>query len=289
MITDPSNRWQRFLLGLHVIAIVSLVPTELQASEISVDTLYVSTVVGQLGGIRISSNVFFTSGSSLTLSGATGNITTASSVTTSGFFGDGSHLTGISPIVLTSTQTFNGAVTFTSSFTIQSHGRQIILSTSSTVNNIAISSTGALSFYPNLHNSSSTSIPNTTITTTQLGTCVTGSTLTIQTSGGRVEAEFSGLIRLAQPAGSSATLVGILQDGQFVRNLSATKPILYGRFGSGNAQNSAGYPINYLFDAPPPGEHSYCLTVAAPDGGDGITIVNDSAVCRNIFFVKEIK
>ena len=69
----------------------------------------------------VAGGLFVAAGSSVTLSGANGFVTSASSVTASAFFGDGSHLTGVAAgggAVLTATQTFSGANTFGSTTTI---------------------------------------------------------------------------------------------------------------------------------------------------------------------------
>jgi hypothetical protein len=218
--------------------------------------------------------------------GTEGYITTTSSINASSFFGDGSHLIDIP--TLASNQIWTGANTFSSSFTVRSGGRQIILSTSSVTNNIFISSTGALTFYPSLHNISSTTIPSVSRTDTLFGNCIANSTLTITTSGGRVEVFFAGMIS----GNTNNTPVGLnfLEDGQFVGNLSSTKGIIYKNVGSVTAVTSS---FSYLLDVPPPGAHSYCLTIAGFNG-NGVSIENTSGLNdyigqRNIFFIQEIK
>lgn len=259
----------------------------LEATTVVADTINVGTIGSQVAsdGIYFSSAVFLAPNSSLMLSGADGYMKTASSVTAGTFIGDGSNLTGTGGIVLAATQTFSGAETFSSSVTIQSSGRQIILSTSASANNISIGN-GGITFAPTLHNSSSTVIPQIITTNSTLGPCVAGSTLTIITTGGQVEALFTAAVD--NPNTSSTTAIGILQDGQFVGGMGPTKPLLRG--GSGSASSRAFYvnTFSYLFAALSPGSHSYCITLAAGDGGDA-AILNMPGIVSNFFFLKEIK
>lgn len=256
------------------------------ASTFNADTVAVSTISGlsNSNGITFSSYVYFSDGSSLTLQGAGGYVTTNSSVIASAYFGDGSHLTSAGDTLLAATQTFSGANTFLSSFTVQSMGNQIIISTSNSTSNILISSSGAISFYPSLHNSSSTIVPQANSTNPNLGPCVAGSTLTITTTGGRVEAEFSGITGNDSGGGGAAPM-SILQDGQFARDMSSSRALVYSDYGFASI---GGATFSYLFDAPAPGAHSYCLTIGDASGTQ-VTLVNSAGLATNLFFVKEIK
>ena len=265
-------------------AAIFIVPKAANGSTVRLDTLLVSTISASSnsGTITIASAASITSGGSLNLSGSGGYIIGASSIIASAFFGDASHLSGLA--IENATQTWTGANTFLSTFSVRSNGRQIIFSTGSTTNNILLDQNGNISFYPSLHNSSSTVIPQGSTTDTTFGPCLAGSTLTITTSGGRVEVLFSGtIINITGGSFGNPAAASFLQDGQFARNLSPTIAIV-----RGGAGIDVG-PFRYLLDAPSPGVHSYCLTLAAPAGGGGTTSINETANFTNFFYVNEIK
>lgn len=279
----------RKLLGLGAnIALLLTVVLQARASDVSGDTIFINTIRGlpASNGVTFSSYSQIISGSSLTLQGAGGYITTSSSITAASFWGDGANLAGLS--FLTATQAFSGANTFTSSFTVQNGGREIVLSTDPITSNIRISSQGVLSFYPELHNSSSTLIPPYTTTNTSFGPCVSGSTLTISTSGGMVEATIQTNVSISSDGicGSWWAGINFLQDGQYVRNLTLNEGPGY--VSPPGSCDSAGKSIriNYLLDPPSTGPHSYCLTVSAP-GGVHATSIGYSA--GSIFYIKELK
>ncbi len=278
----------RLLITLALLLLSVIPHSRVNANEVVSDIAIISTIGTQSASdsIYFSSAIFLTSGSSLTLQGANGHITTGSSVTASTYRGDGSNLTGTGGIVLTATQTFSGATTFYSSFTVRSNGREIGLSTTTSANIISISSAGAIIFAPTLHNSTATTIPAATTTNSALGPCLSGSTLTIVTTGGQVEAQFSAFI--TNPNTSSTTAVGILQDGQFVSDMSSTKPLMRGSSGAPSARAAYLNTFSYLFTPGTPGAHTYCISLAAPDGGDA-AITNAQGVVRNFFFLKELK
>lgn len=75
--------------------------------------------VSQLVQLDGSGNIALPSNGDLTITGASGFITTASSVTASAFYGSGAGLTGI--VVLSATQTFSGQNTFTNQLTFSSN------------------------------------------------------------------------------------------------------------------------------------------------------------------------
>jgi len=280
----PHNKLHLSRTGL-ILALLTLAAFA-RASSIDAHTIYVSTISGQAtsDGITFSSNVYITSGGSLTLQGAAGYITTASSISASAFFGDASHLSGIA--LLTGTQTFTGANTYASSFTIQSGGRQIILSTSSLTSNFSIDSDGAITFAPTLHNSSHTTIPEASTTNSTFGPCVAGSTLTITTTGGKVEIIFSGSLQNVSSDGGlpNTSQINFLVDGGYTRDLTTTKgfKVLH------RLSYTFTLPItvDYLTDILSEGDHSFCLTLAA-EATSTAKLVNSSN--GNIFYVKEIK
>lgn len=272
-----------------------------RAISITADTIIISTIAGQASskGVSISSSVYLAAGKSLTLQGAAGNITTNSSATASAFFGDGSHLAGTG-IVLTATQTFTGSNAFSATFAVQSGAREIILSTSTSVKNIDISASGAVSFSPTLHNSSSTSMSNYSVTVASYGPCVAGSTLTITTGGGRVEVYFSGLVDARAWSDPEANVdsagASFLVDGRFVNDLTNSKGFRYA-YGFGSLPLGNNISFDYLTDPLPAGTHSFCLTIAAIPNPvypccNAVTLHGaDSSTLSvgNIFYVKEIK
>lgn len=256
------------------------------ASTFSAGTIYISTASEQIAssGITLSSYVYIAPNSRLTLDGDTGVITSISSISAGAFFGDGSHLTGIG--ILDATQTFSGANSFTSSFAVYSGGNRITLSTSSSSNNITIDASGVATFFPTLHNSSYTSIPEASTTNTSFGPCVAGSTLTISTNGGRVEIVFSGSLSnsTANPGFPDISQIDFLIDGHFANGLASTQG-----FKIADAQDdvfSLPISIDYLSDILSAGTHSFCVTLAAGSSSTA-TLINSAS--SNIFYLKEIK
>lgn len=274
-------------LGFAIALSVSL-PIAAHAGTMAADTIYTSTInaFAASDGINITTNAYFSAGNSLTLSGANGYITTQSSITASAFFGDGSHLANVAN--LTGDNNFTGANIFASSLTVRSGGRQIILSTGPEISNILIDTNGAISFSPQLHNSSATIVPGYSTTNTAFGPCIPSSTITFTTSGGRVELVFTGNIELTSQITQVGTWVNFLQDGQYVRDLSSNKGFMvwtHLRSLSGNIQIQP-IRISYLLDAPPSGSHSYCLTLLSLNGFPSAL---SGSGAGNIFYVKEIK
>jgi hypothetical protein len=248
------------------------------SADIEVDQLTTSTTSAKSTNIHISDSLTFSSNQRLIVTGNNGSLITQSSVTASSFFGDGCRLTGIGSTNLCDDQFFSGANTFNSSFTINSGGREIIISTSSTVNNLRISQFGIPSFYPALHTSSRTTIPATSTTQTSLGPCISGSTVSITTSGGRAEVVFTGF----GTGPSNGAILSFLQDGQFVSDLGSQVSV--NLLPSGNRRDE--FSFSYITD-PPPGPHSYCLSLMTR-GAVAAQLFNDS-VSGNLFYVKELK
>lgn len=254
-----------------------IAPSIAAASSVATDEINVSTFSGMSGPIAITTNIVINSNHSLLLMGAGGVVITESSVTASAFFGDAANLTGISGR-LSSTQTFSGAALFTSSFSILSSQRDVILSTGS-LSNVHLLSNGLLAFSPELHNSSATVIPYATTTSTSFGTCVAGSTLTINTTGGSIEIVFNGNIYDGQGGAS------FLQDGAFLQGFSSITSITSEYF-----TFSEPGTFRYLTPEPTPGSHSYCLTIACatPCAGFPVQLLQDSTI-TNLFYVQELK
>jgi len=251
------------------------------AALVATDSAAVNTITAQApsNAIFFSSAISILNGSSLTLQGAGGYVSTVSSINASAFFGDAGQLSGAGKII--SSQTFSGGNTFTSSFTVRSGGREIILSTSTSINNVYISPEGVLGFYPAIHNSSRTAgIPQYFTNNTTLGPCVPGSTITITTTGGQIEVNFAGSVTSA-----SATIT-VLQDGQFINGLSATKGV--NSYLSANPETTTFFPasFSYLLNSASAGVHTYCLSLAAL-GSSGATF--EEGVMTNIFYVIEVK
>lgn len=259
----------------------------LWASIIATDTVYVSSISGRTSGngISFSTHMILGSGANLTLQEAGGSVTTASSASASAFFGDSSHLTGMPGFGLSSTQTFSGSNTFVSSFTIVSGGRAIILSTSTTTDNISINPDGSILFSPELHNSSSTIIPQYSTSVSSYGPCVTGSTLTITTTGGRVAIVFTGTLTATN--GPNLAGISFLVDGAFAPGLSNEKGFLT------NVTQIYPFTLDYILDRLSPGIHQFCLTIAAPSSLHTVTLRSSSDPfingSSNIFYVKELK
>lgn len=269
------------LTRIIVLAIgLPFIPYHARCAQVISDEISMSTIHAMSGNsVVISSSVLFTPDSSLRLQGSAGVLIVGSSITASAFFGDGSHLDAVAR--LTSTQTFSGANTFLSSFSIVSGGREILLSTSATGVNVSVSSTGVLSLFPELHNSSVTSMAQFSTTISSYGPCIVGSTLTIMTSGGRIELNFTGVI---QAEGG----IGFLVDGNFVGDLTGDRGFTVRRNDSTSDYLATG--VSYLTGSLTPGSHSFCVSLASRrPGGFTTTMLADSAVFSNQFYVKEIK
>lgn len=276
--TEIRNRVRVGTLCLWI-----LIAGSANSSEIVADSININQISAQPAapGLQFISSAV--SSSSITLQGPDGHIIAESSITASAFFGDGSHLSEIATAI--ATQVFSGAQTFLSTFTAQTSGNQIQLSTGSSTVNLRIQSDGTTTFYPELHNSSSTTIPRATTTASTFGPCVAGSTLTITTSGGTVELTFSGIMR--NTALNSTVALTFLADGQFPSDLSSTKGLTRSHDTIPHGAYDAG-PFRYLLDAPAAGAHSYCLSISAPAGGT--TALGELEFdFRSFFLVKELK
>lgn len=164
---------------------------------------------------------------------------------------------GSGDVVKSATQTFTGQNTFTGSVTVSSF----------TVLNGGI--TG-------VHNSSSTVIGSYSVTQNTFSSCVTGSTLTITTNGGRVMVGFSG--NASQSANAQAMYATYKVDG-----VTTTSPIVKTAF------TTAGYELNMSFlgiTAPlSAGPHSFCLAIRNSGAASG-TISGDS---NNQFWITELR
>ena len=265
--------------------------TSTYASTIAADSVAVDVLVSTAPATLIQSQGPVVVASSVTLQGTLGYLTNESSFTASEFFGDGRGLSGV--ISLASTQTFTGLNAFFSSVTVQSGGRDILLSTSASTANLRIGGSGAVVFDPLLHNSAVVSLATATTSNTSFGSCVAGSTLTIATAGGRVEIAFTGSLLATGGSLTNAAGLNVLQDGQFLPGLSASRGITYIGFGSGLGTVRTN-PFSYLIDAPPTGAHSYCLSLAALGASTSATLTDsaglgDFAGQRNLYFVQELR
>lgn len=282
-LSPLNSAMERATTRAHFTALaigLCLIPHFGRCSEVTSDEISISTANAISGGsILFSSSVFFTPNSSLRLQGPTGVLESGSTITASAFFGDGSHLDAVARP--TSTQTFSGANTFLSSFSIVSGGRDILFSTSPTGMNVSLSSAGLLSFYPELHNSSATSMAQFSTTISSYGPCIVGSTLTIITSGGRIELNFTGAI---QAEGG----IGFLVDGIFVGDLTGDKGFTVRRNDETSDYLTVG--VSYITESLTPGSHSFCVSLASRrSGGFTTTMLTDSTAFSNQFYVKEIK
>lgn len=244
--------------------------------------LSVSTVSASSGPVYFSAPIAFSKEARLSVIGASGNIVSESSVSASAFFGDGSRLSGLPGANLWDDQIFSGANTFFSSMTMQSVGREILLSTAQAGSNISISTGGILIFNPVLHTSSRTIIPDTSTTQSSFGPCIAGSTIAIATSGGRVQVVFTGMV---SGSGGGNPSLSFLQDGQFASGLNSQGSVNLASTPNGSSPSEGSFV--YLVDALEEGMHSYCLSLAQIGGGTA-RIFNDS-VNGNLFYVVELK
>lgn len=277
--SQHSRRIRHNAFFIVISCFLALQSTATVASELNVDSISISTISGiaDSNGITFSSSIYFSPGSSITLQSASGYINTSSSVTGSAFFGNANALTGV--IRQEADNIFDGGITFTSSVTIQSGGRTISLSTGASAVNVHISSFGSIAFYPELHNSSHTTMPQFTTTSSTFGPCITGSTLTITTAGGRVEITFTGITS----AGTGVPRVSFLQDGQLIPSFTTSTAV------GGNITHwGMTTPYNYIV-SPSAGQHSYCATLITASGVGTAALNADDDCCRNLFFVKEIR
>lgn len=250
------------------------------ATDVSANVLEASTISTPSPslGIYLGGNAEFHSG--LTLQGD-GHATSESSATASSFFGDGGQLGTVAS--LRSTQTFTGSAIFSSTVSIQTGGREIALSTGNTAN-IKVASDGQTSFFPELHNSIYTAIPQATTSATTFGPCIAGSTLTLTTTGNAVEVRFTGILR-NNALGSTATMT-LLEDGNFLPGLSNTKGIVKSNFTASEGAYDVG-PFAYLLE-PSAGQHSYCLSLGAPNGGTA-ELGETTSDFRSFLFIQELK
>ncbi len=128
---------------------------------------------------------------------ATGTLVVGSSITASAFFGDGSHLTGVSGnALLTSTQTWSGGNTFTSSITTVGQ----IHNSSATVNKLNAGQTWT----------------NTTFD----GIGIAGSTITVATLGGSIVYHYNGSCRNSDT--NETVALAVYQDGSLVSPQTST-------------------------------------------------------------------
>lgn len=283
----------RALLGrLLVIGVCLPIPASasvVEASDVRVATI---SVQANIAFLSVSSSVHLQSGTSLTLSGADGYFRGASSITATSYLGEGTNLSSL--IDLMSTQTYSGAATLASSITVRSYGREILISTSASPANIKIDSAGIISFYPDLHASSATIISGYSTTNQQFTECVTGSTLTIITSGGRVEIAFTGTFTMSTGLNFG---VSFMQDGLYPNGLTATKGVVTSVNRGPVSQTQS---FKYLLAAPSPGTHSYCISIRNANASAATVTLYDNAgldsnnqlgqsTGRNLFYVKEIK
>lgn len=265
-------RPQRLFLAAILAA---LLRTGADASDTAFDRVGVSSISApSISAVTFASDILL-NGAGMTINGA---ITGQSSMTASAFFGNGERLTGV--LSLTSTQTATAAFTFLSSFTIRSGGRRIVLSTSSSVENMVIAQDGILRFYPELHNSTSTVIQAVATTAGSAGVCI--STLTLTSAGGRLEISFTGTLASSLTEGWVG--ISFLIDGAFVGDMTAQK--MFASQPSEEAGFDRSVHLNYLVSAPAPGTHNVCVSLAAPYGGTASIL---TANATTIFWVKEIR
>lgn len=146
---------------------------------------------------------------------------------------------------LSSTLTVNGQAIFTSSLTV----RGLIFG------NVSAST-------------STTGIPEATFTNTTFDRCVTGSTVTMTTTGRPVVVWFTGSTSINAAVTGA---VSFMQDGAFVSPLSSSIGVL----GVGTSVDTeVNASFHFLVSSIAAGSHSWCLAVKTPSGT--LTVKNDT-------------
>lgn len=275
-----------FSFSFIALSLLTLAPRA-GASDLSADELSVSSIsAAGSRGIRIIAPISQLSGG-LFLSGSSGTISVESSATASGLWGDGASLSNVARQA--STQSFSGSNQFTSSFTVQSGGRTISLSTSSTTQNLLISQDGTVLFTPEFHNSTSTILSQFSTNVTYLGPCVPGSTLTIRTNGGRIQVVFTGAIQSSSAAPTTVAAAYLL-DGALESAFTSSK----GFVSDNKSVDQIGtFHFDHLSGPVAAGTHQICLTLASFNFPFTFTLRNTTSsffnYASNIFYAKELK
>lgn len=163
------------------------------------------------------------------------------------------------PVSNSGTLSQTGAATFTSSVTIQTDGREVLIGTSTTsgVYSIKVETDGDVLFSPKIHNSTcAAQIPTASFTNTTFAAGILGSTVTFTTAGGDVFITANIICDVNVTGGN--VLFSFLQDGAVVSPLSTTKgACIY----QARAAGAVGVcPIAWIIKSVAAGSHSYTLT-----------------------------
>ena len=190
---------------------------------------------------------------SLNMSGSTSTIFSASSITASAFFGDGSHLTGLvtGSAVLAATQTFSGINTYTSTSVFS--GQAIFKS--------------VVDFSGSYGSTFTTLTAQYNASNWSLGPCITGSSVTlvfvsthaanIQLNGGSVQSW----------SDSNSGALNFEADGSFFDGWSASNVIYYPTY---SVASRTYWPLNINYTTNkkfPPGSHTFCVTIISDAAG----------------------
>lgn len=205
----------------------------------------------------------------IVLSGASGVLTSGSSITASAFFGNGSALTGISAAetnTYTSSKTFTTNVLMKASATASGFfGDGSALTNISAVSTVTYNLTGA------------------TTETTNFKVCYATGTLTLL-AGTQVQVTYSGDITNSGAAGQYC-VINFLQDGAFISPASST--IGMGKSNNASAGGSGNATTVRVFPSPGAGSHSWCVSMISPFGAT--CTFTSSAVLGNQFSVTELR
>lgn len=225
-------------------------------------------------------NATYASDVSLTMSGSAGTITNKSSVTASAFFGDGSHLTGISGGHVLSTGTTALASQFPQRSTMVFDSSFFTLSDNSAGNETFVSLGGTTTFSVSPETHTVISLPI-TFSNTSFGACVAGSTITLTTGGGGLHIFFSAPI--SNDSGA-VDAFNILLDGNYLESRftqSATNGVCSGDATNGHCSFSWETPAALSASA-----HTVCLQAAVQSASIGTLQCN---VSKCVVQAKEIR
>lgn len=271
----------------YLAVLVCAAATRSLASTVSATSLEAASITSPNSSpVIFESNVQLSTDARVTLSGSSGNLISLSSVNASAFFGDGNRL--ILRTALNSTQTFTGANTFLSSFTTQTNGRSVWLSTTSAHANIMLTENGITTFNPEIHNSTWVLVPHYETSNQDLSICVPGSTISITSGGGAIEIGFSGRVSVG---GAYGVGLGLLHNGQFVNGTNSTKGVTESQI----CPPCAGSFRYLVSPAPLPGVQTFCISLYAFQTQpvySAILLSTDSASgvsVRNIFYASELR
>lgn len=261
--------------------VFALASTPSRAAVVQADEYVVSTFTASSQHIAISTSLAFVN-TTVNMATPLSVLTSQSSFTASAFFGYGGELLSVNNHLIDSTNSFSGANTFGSSTTVASGGREISFSTGATAA-IKISSSGIVTFYPELHNSSRTIIPTPVSVSTTIGPCVPGSTITVQSSGAPLELVFLG--NMGPLISNDVISINFLVDGSFLPGFSSGKTIC--SYSPINSFSPWGHSVfcQSVASGLTASAHSLCVTVS----GNSPSTHQIRGSAASYFYVLELK